>query len=213
MICGRNQQSLTLAQQKHPQLLVYCCDVSKEEGLSGLLAMMNSHFSTLDVLINNAAIQQTFDYLNPQEQTETIATEININLIAPMRLTHCVLPKMAGIKKAAIINITSALAFAPKPSTPGYCAAKAGLRSFSRSLRHQLSTQNIRVIEIIPALVETKMTQNNHSHGKISPQRLVKDTVKAIRKGKNTVYIEKARWLYLIYRIWPRLAFRIMQHA
>lgn len=211
MICGRNREKLAAAKRQHPELLVFACDISKAAALDELVAEIDRRFVSLHVLVNNAAIQQNLDFTNPKLDAEKIREEIDINLIAPMQLCLKLLPCMHG-NNAAIINVSSALAFAPKQSTPVYGAAKAGLRNFSLALRYQLEQRQISVIDIVPALVETEMSAQQNRSAKISPQYLVEASLKYIERGRNTIYIEKARWLYWLYRLCPRLARRVLKY-
>ena len=88
---------------------------------------------------------------------EKIEEEIAINLDAPIHLSTLFIPHLLKQDHPAIINITSGLAFAPMAIAPIYCATKAALRSFTLSLRHQLSATPISVIEIIPPAVNTDL--------------------------------------------------------
>lgn len=211
MICGRNKKRLLAAQQKIPKLIVHTCDITKTNDVEDLISEIDHRFVTLHILINNAGIQNIIDFTDTNENSEKIRREIDINLIAPMQLCLRLLPRMHE-KHSTIINISSALAFAPKQSTPAYSAAKAGLRNFSQTLRYQLKKRCINVVDIVPALVQTNMTTQQRI-AKISPQYLVEKSLKSIARGKNTIYIEKARWLYCLYRLCPSLAWRILQHG
>lgn len=67
------------------------------------------------------------------------------------------LPHLLKKPSAAIINVTSGLAFVPISSMATYCATKAALHSFTLSLRHQLINTPVRVIEIVPPAVNTDL--------------------------------------------------------
>jgi len=212
MICGRDRQRLLAAKQQFPDLLIQACDITNKKDIDLLLDSVDRRFFNLHVLINCAGIQNVIDFTHDNDNAKKIREEIEINLIAPMQLCQKLLPKMLE-RHSTIINITSALAIAPKQSTPAYCAAKAGFRNFTRVLRYQLLEKHIKVIDIVPALVETAMTQHNKAKNKMSPQQLVTRSIRAMAKGEETIYIEKARLLYFIFRLWPRLAYRLLQNA
>ena len=86
----------------------------------------------VDMLINNAATQTPVDALRPVEWC-TLDDELQLNLHAPIHLTHLFLPSLVmrrpEASSAAVVNITSGLALAPKASSAPYCASKAALRS------------------------------------------------------------------------------------
>jgi uncharacterized oxidoreductase len=83
--------------------------------------------------------------------------EIAINLEAPVHLSTLFIPHLKQQEHPAIMNVTSGLGFAPMASAPVYCATKAAMHSFTLSLRHQLSSTPIQVIEIIPPAVNTDL--------------------------------------------------------
>jgi uncharacterized oxidoreductase len=67
------------------------------------------------------------------------------------------LHRLLGKPHAAILNVTSGLAFMPSALTPTYCATKAALHSYTQSLRFQLRETSVQVIEIIPPQVQTAL--------------------------------------------------------
>jgi short-subunit dehydrogenase involved in D-alanine esterification of teichoic acids len=83
----------------------------------------------------------------------TIAT----NLLGPIRLVHAFAPLLVEQQDAAILTVTSGLAYVPLPITPTYSAAKAAIHSFTESLREQLRETSVQVIEIAPPLTRTTL--------------------------------------------------------
>src|SRR5947208_10456516 len=67
------------------------------------------------------------------------------------------LPHLKTKSGAAIMNVTSGLAFVPLPTSPVYCATKAALHSFTLSLRVQLKNTNVKVFELAPPATATEM--------------------------------------------------------
>ena len=78
-------------------------------------------------------------------------------LTAPIRLTAALLPHLQAQPSAAVVNVTSGLAFVPLLATPTYCATKAALHSYSISLRAQLADTGVQVIELPPPYVQTEL--------------------------------------------------------
>ena len=105
--------------------------------------------------VNNAGIQRVEDLTTagPGTAEQTVA----INLLGPIRLTAALLQRCSGKPHAAILNVTSGLAFMPSALTPTYCASKAALHSYTQSLRFQLRETSVQVIEIIPPQVQTAL--------------------------------------------------------
>ena len=86
--------------------------------------------------------------------------EIEINLSGPVRMIQQFPPHLKTRKDALIVNVSSGLALIPFPISPVYCATKAAIRSFTRSLRVQLEGTKITVIELAPPAVETPLLRS-----------------------------------------------------
>jgi uncharacterized oxidoreductase len=84
--------------------------------------------------------------------------EVATNLIAPIHLTAQLISQLRRKKEAAIVNISSGLAFTPLAVVPVYCATKAAIHSLSLSLRHQLCNTSVRVFEVAPPMAATELS-------------------------------------------------------
>jgi len=146
-----------------------------------------------------------------QESLKKIKDEIQINLTAPIELTYRLIPIINQNENASIINVSSGLAFAPKKSAPVYCTTKAGIHIFSKALRYQYENSNLKIFEIIPPLVETDMTKGRGT-GKLTPNQLVKEFIRAFKKDKFEVNIGKTKLLRFIKRISPKIADNILKN-
>lgn len=155
-ICGRREEKLLEAREKHPELQTRVCDVAQEAERVALFEWATSELPELNVLVNNAGIQRRLQLAQP-EDWEEMHQEVSINFEAPVHLSMLFIPHLLRQERPAIINVTSGLAFSPLARVPVYCATKAALRSFTLSLRQQLSDTAIRVIEIIPPAVNTDL--------------------------------------------------------
>jgi len=156
IICGRREDKLREVKEKYPQLHIRVCDVSRESERMLLFNWVVKEFPRLNVLVNNAGIQRPL-HLNQHEEWEQTRQEIAINLEAPIHFSRLFIPHLQKQHQPVIINVTSALAFAPLATVPIYCATKAALHSFTLSLRQQLSKTPVKVIEIIPPAVDTDL--------------------------------------------------------
>ena len=156
IVCGRRESKLREAQEWHPGLAVRVCDLARAADRVLLVDWATTEFPGLNVLVNNAGIQRRVQ-LAEDEDWETTREEFAINLEAPVHLSKLMIPHLRKRERAAIVNVTSGLAFAPRAQTPIYCATKAALHSFTISLRHQLKDTSIEVVEIIPPAVDTDL--------------------------------------------------------
>ena len=110
------------------------------------------------------------------------------------------------------INMTSGLALAPKQSASGYCASKAALHSFSKTLRWQLEDSSVKVFECLPPLVDTAMTAAR-GKSKISPERLADELWRGLERDYFGMRIGLTRALGLLHRLAPRFTKRRVRFA
>lgn len=159
IIVGRDQGKLQQVKEKHPELIIHAADVSKEEDRVALFDWIVAEHPDFNVLINNAGIQREVNLVEEGQSTnwKAIQSEITINYEAPIHLSLLFIPHLIKTKNPVIANVTSGLAFVPMSRVPVYCSTKAALHSFTLSLRHQLSSTSIKVVEIIPPAVNTDL--------------------------------------------------------
>ena len=211
IVCGRNKARLDELKKQLPDVVIYQCNLADETDLFRFADAVLADYPSINMLINNAGVQ--YNYLFTEEQTHTvpIREEVRVNLLAPLQLSERLLPHLMRQENAAIVNITSALAFAPKKCAAVYCATKAAMRSFTQALRYQLEGSSVAVFELVPSLVDTDMTQGR-GNGKISPQALASEALKAMAADKHDILIEKTKALYLLYRLFPFAAYRLLKN-
>ncbi|MDO7907903.1 SDR family NAD(P)-dependent oxidoreductase [Paenibacillus sp. JX-17] len=157
IICGRREAKLQEAKEAVPALHTRVCDVSDPEQRIALVDEVTGTFPDLNVLVNNAGMQQRANLLGPAEDWSRFRKEIESNVDAPMHLSMLLAPHLAQKPRAAIINVSSGLAIMPGVWVPVYSATKAALHSFTISLRIQLSSTPIEVIEVFPPAVNTDL--------------------------------------------------------
>ena len=159
LICGRREDRLTRAVAKMPGIQTFKCDVGDPTERAALLAYVQNAFSDVNILINNAGIQRDIDLTKGMADFERGESELRVNLEAPILLSAMFTPLLAGKENAAIVNVSSGLAFMPDYAVgaPIYYTTKAGLHAFSVVQRKQLASSGIKVIEIIPPAVESEL--------------------------------------------------------
>ncbi|TGE08459.1 SDR family oxidoreductase [Hymenobacter fodinae] len=159
IVCGRRAEALEEAQRQLPGLHTRVCDVARPEEREDLARWVQQEFPNLNVLINNAGIQNRWQLAAPDTSTNwaDYQSELAINVDAPMHLALLLIPHLRQQQNPAIINVTSGLSFAPAAFAPIYSATKAAMHSFTLSLRHQLAATPIKVLEIVPPAVNTDL--------------------------------------------------------
>lgn len=157
IVVGRRIEKLQEAKEKYPDLIIRGCDVSLKEDRLKLFDWVMNEYPELNVLVNNAGIQQRVNLLQPEEDWDYYQNEIAINVEGPIHLSMLFIPNFMKQINAAILNVTSGLAIMPGVWVPIYSATKAAMHSFTLTLRHQLETTNIEVIEVLPPAVNTDL--------------------------------------------------------
>lgn len=200
IICGRREQKLEEAKAKFPQIHTKVCDVSKEKERQLLYKWVSSNFKNINVLVNNAGIQRMIDFKKGTQDLFNDEDEIEINLRAYIYLSAYFIPLLLKRKEAAIINISSGLAYMPLAVVPVYCATKAAIHSFSISLRHQLKDSSIKVFEIMPPIVDTELDrgareEREQEYRGIAPFEVAKVTLNALENNEYEVAIGMAQYL------------------
>ncbi|MFH1416580.1 MAG: SDR family oxidoreductase [Elusimicrobiota bacterium] len=199
VICGRRADKLSEAKEKLPKVHIKVCDVSKDDERKELIDWTNKKFPAFNILVNNAGIQKMI-FMKQENSTERISSEVITNLIAPVHLTNLAVSSLSKQKEAAVVNITSGLAFIPLAIAPVYCATKAALHSFCLSTRHQLKDTPIKIFEIIPPIVETELGRDDSRsdrevHG-IQPSEVATETLKALAEDNYEAAVGEAVNLY-----------------
>jgi short-subunit dehydrogenase involved in D-alanine esterification of teichoic acids len=210
IICGRSLEKLEFAKEQYPDINTIRCDVSNMNEVRQAIEKIETEFGSLNILVNNAGIQHRFDFYEDEGAIEKIGEEIDINFRAVVHLTKLFLPILKKAPEAAIINVSSFLGIVPKKSAPGYCATKAALHAFSKSLRYQLEDTSIKVFEIITPLVDTDMTKGReHDMKKLSPESLAKEVFRKLESDVFEIRPGKTSVVLFLNRILPSLAEKI----
>jgi len=208
----RNPKNQAMAREKLPDLITHTCDLTDPKALKNLVDWIKSSHSDFNMLINNAGVQFNYMLEGYDWSFDTIGQEMEVNLGVPVKLCHALLPVLSKRPHAAIVNVESFLAFAPKKSAAVYCAAKAGLHIFSQAMRYQLHNTNVKVFEIIPPLVDTKMT-SGRGKNKISPDLLAEKVINALKKEQYEIYVGKAKLARNVMRIFPGIIKNKMKYS
>ena len=157
VIAGRRKKALDETTAANPGMKSLTLDIEDPVDIRAFAAQAAAEFPTLNVLINNAGIMRPENLLAQQSDLADSEATITTNLLGPIRLTAALLPHLQRQPHAAIVNVSSGLAFLPLALTPTYCATKAAIHSYTESLRYQLRATQIEVLELIPPYVATHL--------------------------------------------------------
>lgn len=156
IVAGRRQDALDEAIAGRANMAAMTVDIEDADAIADFASRLVADHPALNVVINNAGIMRFEDLTAPRELADADAT-IATNLLGPIRLTDALIGHLHTRANAAIVNVTSGLAFVPLVTTPTYSATKAALHSYTMSLRRQLAGR-IEVIELAPPAVQTDLT-------------------------------------------------------
>jgi short-subunit dehydrogenase len=130
-------------------------DISKLQDFSVLVDKIYDLAGSVDILINNAAIEKFRPFQN--YTLEDIQSILTLNLHAPMELTRLLLPSMIEKNNAHIVNIASGAGKKAGPFNSIYSASKAGLILWSEAIRYELANTNVGVSVICPGCTNAGM--------------------------------------------------------
>lgn len=163
IVTGRDGGKLEEARRLHPQLHTFPSDAADPEALVHLHQTLIARFPALNVLINNAGIMRKINLHDPTPDLYDITREIDVNLAAPIRMVKQFLPHLKRQRTAAVVNVSSGLAFVPLAIAPVYSATKAAMHSFTQSLRIQLKNTAVKVFELAPPGTDTALFKGDFS--------------------------------------------------
>jgi uncharacterized oxidoreductase len=184
IITGRSEEKLKEIKLQLPEIITIVSDVASAEQRSDLILWIKENYPDTNMLINNAGVQYITDF-NSNLDLQKVVYEVETNLTAPIHLAALFVPLFKGKEHAAIINITSGLAFVPIGMMAVYCATKAAMHSLTLSLRYQLKDSAIKVFEIAPPAVDTNLGHDRRkdkgqSHGGIPVHEFIKGAMEAL---------------------------------
>lgn len=134
----------------------YCLNVTDPASISSVLAAIKEEFGDPQVLINNAGI--TKDNLFLRMKDEEWASVIDTNLTSVFAMSKAVIKSMTRARFGRIVNISSVVGSMGNAGQANYCAAKAGVEGFTRSLAREIGSRNITVNSVAPGFIQTDMT-------------------------------------------------------
>ncbi len=155
---GKAEQLAIELQKKYGiKAVTGACDVSREHEVQRMFREMDQHLGSVDILINNAGYE-TINHVLEMEEEEWQGV-IDVNLKGPFLCSKEAGRRMEKTGGGVIINISSIHDTVPRKGLIHYCAAKAGLKMFSKCLSLELIDKNIRVVSVAPGAIETEMNR------------------------------------------------------
>jgi len=210
IITGRDRQRLNHALDRLTNVTGINSDVSKKADVEALVATLNKDFPGLNMVINNAGRALAYDLANSEGAFEKAEDEMLTNYLAVIRLNEKLLPLLKKQKDAAIVNVSSLVAFVPG-SLATYSATKAALHSYTQSLRIALSRSTaVKVFELMPPLVDTEFSAPINGKNGIPASKVAHDFMEAMEKDIYEIRVGRTQMLYELYLKSPAEALKAM---
>lgn len=158
ILVGRRQELLDEITAIHPGMRGIALDVRDAKAISALAERLATEEPALNVLINNAGISRQEKLTPGDADLATTRDIVETNIMSVVHATAAFLPLIEGKAGATLMTTSSGLAFVPRNNFPTYCASKAFLHSWVQSLRVQLQSVGIEVLELLPPYVQSELS-------------------------------------------------------
>jgi uncharacterized oxidoreductase len=178
ILAGRRRNALERAIAGRENMHAIELDVESADGITDVARRLLAEHPALNVLVNNAGIMR-FEVLDRSRELADAEATITTNLLGPIRLTNALIDHLVQQSGAAIVNVTSGLAFVPLIVTPTYNATKAAIHSYTIAMREALKGR-VEVIELVPPAVQTGLTPGQESRPGYQPLDEFADEVMAL---------------------------------
>lgn len=178
IVAGRRQAALDEVTEGREGMFGMTLDVDSAAGVEDFARRLLADHPAVNVVINNAGIMR-FEALDRRRDLADAEATIATNLLGPIRLVNALVEHLAAQPDAAIVNVTSGLAFVPLVDTPTYSATKAAIHSYTVSLRDALQGR-VEVIELAPPAVQTGLTPGQENRPGYQPLDAFADEVMAL---------------------------------
>lgn len=210
-ITGRDVRKLDAVTRDHPKIAGRVCDVTDDAAVRALRDELVAA-GGIDILVNNAGVMDFFSVLG-DHALEPQIKEIDIDAVGPVRMIYHFLPSLLK-RDATIINVSSGLAYVAFAAAPVYSAAKVFVHFYTQCLREQLKATSVRVVELLPPVVDTPLASGVDTPlPRMPPEKLAAALMRGLRKGRVEIAPGISTPLKWMGRLVPSLAFRLMNKA
>lgn len=191
VIAGRRQNVLDETTRANPGMRSLQLNIDDAKNIREFAGKIAAEFPALNVVINNAGIMRPENLQDESYDLGDAEAMITTNLLGPIRLTSALLPLLKKQAKSTVMTVSSGLAFVPLAMTPTYCATKAGIHSYSQSLRYQLKDTTVEVLELVPPYVQTElMGEHQASDPRAMPlDAFISESIKILKTQPDAVEI------------------------
>lgn len=206
--CARNAEAVAALQSRLPGTKGYVCDVTVSSALTSMANELENVERRLDVLIANVGAIHHLDFTKAPLAESSIRSEIDLNLTSAVLTVNAFLPALTKSSAPHVVVMGSGYGWSPAARAPLYSAAKAGLRAFVKSLRAQLRSSGVHVMEVVPPAVDTPGAVQG-SGPRLAPAEIARVTLRGIDHRVPTVFAGQTRLIPFMLRVAPAALERI----
>jgi len=204
IITGRDEERLKKAVAQLPNVTGIKSDVSNAEDVKTLVRKLSADFPSLNTVINNAGRAVLHNLSRQTGVFEKASDEFLTNYFSIVRLNEELLPLLKKQPEAAIVNVSSIVAFVPNQVLANYAASKAALHSYTLSLRLALAKDtNIKVFELMPPLVNTEFSTEIGGEKGIPPSAVADDLINSLANNNYEIHVGQTAYIYELSRSSP----------
>lgn len=215
LIVGRTAQTLHRAAALLPNTIALPCDITKPDEVDKLVALLATDYPELSVLVNNAGKAFVYTHAEGVDAVEKAKQEMDTNYFALIRLTEKLLPILKKQPEAAIVNVSSIVAFTPASIIPTYSDSKAAVHSYTLALRHILAKDTaIRVFELMPPTVNTAFSKEigGEEHG-MPAEEVAEGLINGLESDTYEIYVGQTTTFREYFFSNPAEAFKLLNQA
>lgn len=184
IITGRRRQALDDAIAGRERMSAYVLDVTSADAVEAFARRITEVHPGINVLVNNAGIYHA-EKIAAHRELSAAEGMIQTNLLGPIRMMNAFIGHLSTQADAALINVSSGLAFVPYPAAPTYSATKAAVHSYTAAIRPLLAGK-VEVIEIVPPQVQTELSPGQSTDPNSMPLDAFADEVMALLHAAQT---------------------------
>lgn len=190
-----------------PRAVYYVHDVTDYAAISGLFQTLLRDLKRIDVFVYVAGVMPNVDFSEYAFEKDKLMTEVH--LLGAMAWLGQAATLFERMKSGKIVGISSVAGDRGRVKNPAYNASKAGFDTYLEALRNRLTRSGVHVLTVRPGPVDTPMTKQVGGLFMVSPDKVCRDIVRAMRRRQQVLYTPaRWRWIMFIVRNLPSVIFR-----
>ncbi|MET0636040.1 MAG: SDR family NAD(P)-dependent oxidoreductase [Chitinophagaceae bacterium] len=210
IITGRDESRLRKALAILPGVTGIQSDISDNNQADELAERLKSEFPKLNIVINNAGLAFLHDLSVPGTAYQFAKDIMVTNYLSIVRFNDLLLPLLTKQHEAAIVNVSSIVAFAGSTNLSTYSASKAALHSYTQLLRLSLKDTSVKVFELMPPLVNTEFSKEIGGERGIAPETVAGHLLEAFASDTYEIRSGDTEHVYRLYLSSPDKALELM---